>query len=166
MALERNQGMSQIMRAHLQGVRLFTRDVPELNLLIRGEESSDRSLAWHTLDFVSDFNLTTPQTYFSLEEMYMRGWQSMAVRGTTCSVMQSLMILYARNHLPFSDGGISINMNDKAPLIMQMLSFLQSTYEQNKRAVKTAVNIQQLLEPDSTGLFSDYSFLATSYGFG
>lgn len=163
MALEPNYGLSEVFRAHVQGVRLFMRDTSELNLLIKGEESSDRSIAWATMDFVSDFNLTTPQTYFSLEEMYMRFWQSMAIRGTVVSLLQSLVILYARNHLPFSDGGISINMNDKAPLLMQMLSFTQSLYEQNKRAIKTANNIQQLLEPGSTGLFSDYSMLAVGW---
>lgn len=164
MALEPNRGFSEIFRAHVQGVRLFMRDAKELNLLIRGEESSDRSIAWATMDFVSDFNLTTPQTYMTLEDMYVRQWQSMAIRGTVVSVLQSLVILYARNHLPFSDGGISININDKAPLLMQILGFTQSIYEQNKRAVKTAMNIQQLLEPESTGLFSDYSALATLNG--
>jgi hypothetical protein len=166
MALEPNQGLSFTMRRHCQHVRMFMRDFAELNLLVRGEESSDRFIAWATLDFVSDFNgSTTPFTNVSLEEMYMRGWMSFAVRGTTVTLLQSLMIIYARNHLPFSDGGISVSLNDKAPLIMQMLSLLLSAYEQNKRSMKTALNIQALLEPDSTGLFSDYSMLAGSYGY-
>ncbi len=166
MALEAVEGPSRIMRAHTQAVRLFMRDFEELNLLVKGVESSDRMIQWASLDFVSDFNgSTTPFTNISLEEMYLRGWQSFCVRGTTVTLLQSLMILYARNHLPFSDGGISINMNDKAPVIMQMLSLLLSAYEQNKRSMKTAINIEQLLQPDSTGLFSDYSRLASSYGY-
>lgn len=166
MALEPVTGVSEVMRAHTQSVRLFMRDFAELNLLVRGEESSDRMITWATFDFVSDFNATPPfLTWTGIEEMYLRGWQSFAVRGTTVTLLQSLMILYARNHLPFSDGGISINLNDKAPLIMQMLSLLYSTYEQNKRAMKTALNLQILLEPDSTGLFSDYTVLTRSYGY-
>lgn len=164
--LEAVYGLSPIMRSHVQGVRLFMRDFAEINLLVKGEESSDRTIAWASLDFVSDFNgSTTPFTNISLEEMYMRGWQSFAVRGTTVTLLQSLMILYARNHIPFSDGGISVSMNDKAPIIMQLLSLLLSAYEQNKRSMKTAINIEQLLSPDSTGLFSDYTALAGSYGF-
>lgn len=165
MALEGIVGFSEVMRSHVQSVRLFMRDFAELNLLVRGEESSDRMIAWATFDFVSDFNATPPFTSNSLEDMYYRGWQSFCVRGTACTLLQSLMIVYARNHLPFSDGGISISINDKAPLIMQMLSLMLSAYEQNKRSIKTAVNIEQLLAPDSTGVFSDYSFLARSYGF-
>lgn len=164
--LEPGQGLSKLMRSHCQGVRMFMRDFAELNLLIRGEESSDRFVAWATLDFLSDFNgSTTPFTNVTLEEMYLRGWQSFAVRGTVVSLLQSLMIVYARNHLPFSDGGISVNLNDKASLIMQMLSLMLSAHEQNKRSMKTAMNIEQLLSPDSTGLFSDYTALAGSYGF-
>jgi hypothetical protein len=166
MALESVEGLSPIMRAHTQAVRLFMRDYAEVNLLVRGEESSDRMIAWATMDFVSDFNgSTTPFTSIGIEEMYYRGWQSFCVRGTTCTLLQSLMILYARNHLPFQDGGISINLNDKAPLIMQMLSLLLSAYEQNKRSMKTALNIELLLQPDSTGLFSDYSRLSAAWGY-
>jgi len=67
--LEGVSGISDTMRAHTQLVRTFMRDFAELNLLIRGEESSDRMLAWATYDFVSDFNSTTPFTGIGLEEM-------------------------------------------------------------------------------------------------
>lgn len=165
--LEGVTGITRVLRAHTQGVRMFMRDFAELNLLVKGEESSDRMIAWASLDFVSDFNCsTTPFTNVSLEEMYARGWQSFAVRGTTVTLLQSLMILYARNALPFSDGGISVNMNDKAGIIMQLLSLLLSAHEQNKRAMKIAVNVEQLLLPTSTGLFSDYAALSGSYGYG
>jgi hypothetical protein len=165
MALEAIEGLSPVVRQHTQVVRMFMRDFAELNLLVKGEESSDRMIAWATFDFLSDFNGTPPFTGVGLDYIYARGWQSFALRGTVVTLLQSLMILYGRNHLPFSDGGISINMNDKAPLIMQFLSFMQSAYEQNKRNIKTTMNIEQLLSPDSTGLFSDYSRLASSYGF-
>jgi hypothetical protein len=165
MALAGIEGLSPVMRSHMQIVRLFMRDYAELNLLVKGEESSDRMIAWATMNFVSNFNQTPHFTQVGLEYIYGRGWQSLALSGTTVYLLQSLMILYGRNHLPFSDGGISINMNDKAPLIMQFLSFLQSAYEQDKRNIKTTMNIEQLLCPDSTGLFSDYSVLAGSYGF-
>lgn len=158
------QGMSQdvspIFRMHLQSVRLFMRDFSELNILTRGEESSDRMIAWASLDFCSDYNGTPPFSMFGVEDFYSVGLQSFAVRGTTISLLQSLMILYTRNRLPFSDGGISGVLNDQADMIMRMLSLLQSSYEQNKRMIKTAMNLQQLLEVNSTGLFSDYSVLS------
>lgn len=158
------QPSSEMLNAHVQGVRLFMRDFAELNLLIQGEESSDRMLVWATMDFLSDFNGTPPFSAFSLDDLFARSLQSFAVRGTVISLLQSLMIHYARNHLPFSDGGLSVSINDKAPLIMSMLQFLQSAYEQNKRMVKTSINIEGIMDAGPTGVHSDYLGL-TSLGF-
>jgi hypothetical protein len=146
----------QVLRGHCEAVRLFMRDFAEINLLIRGEESSDRMIVWATQDFLSDFNGTPPFTGYSLEELFSRNLQNLCVRGTVITLMQSVMILHARNHLPFSDGGISVNINDKAPIIQSMLQLFQSAYEQNKRMVKTALNVEQLLDQGPSGVHSDY----------
>jgi hypothetical protein len=157
------QGMDQILtpvfRAHIQMTRLFFRDFTELNQLIRGEESSDRFIAWATLDFLSDFNGTPHFTNFDLDGLYGRNLQSFAVRGTAISLLQSLMLIYARNHLPFSDGGISVAINDKAPLYQSILALFQSQYEQYKRQVKIAINVEALLDVFPSGVHSDYSVL-------
>jgi hypothetical protein len=158
------QPSSEALVAHIQGVRLFMRDFAELNLLLRGEESSDRAITWATMDFLSDFNGTTPFSSFSLDDLFARNLMHLAVRGTVISLLQSLMIFYARNHLPFSDGGLSVGINDKAPLIMSMLNFFQSAYEQNKRMVKTAINIESIMDSGPSGVHSDYLAL-TSLGF-
>jgi hypothetical protein len=151
-------------KAHVQGVRLFMRDFGELNLLIRGEESSDRMIGWATLDFLSDFNGSPPFTSLSLDDLYAYNLHSMAIRGTVISLFQSLMIFYARNHLPFSDGGLSININDKAPILQSMLHLFQSAYEQQKRQVKTALNIQGVMDHGPSGVHSDYLALS-SFGY-
>lgn len=165
MSLQPAEGLTRVMRAHQHSVRLFLRDFEELNLLVKGQESSDRFIAWATLDFISDFNQTPPFTGLTLEDIYARGWSNLAVRGTVITLLQGLMIFYGRNHLPFSDGGISVNMNDKSGLIMSMLQFFQSMYEQNKKSIKVTLNIESLLSPSSIGLHSEYLLLAQSYGF-
>ena len=148
--------------AHIQSVRLFMRDYSILNLLIRGEESSDRMLGWATMDFLSNFNGTPPFSSFTLDDLlFSYNLHHFAIRGTVISVLQSVMILYARNHLPFSDGGLSVNINDKAPLIQSMLSLFQAAYEQDKRQIKTAINVNGLLDAGASGLHSDYITLAT-----
>ena len=139
---------------------MFMRDFSELNLLIRGEESSDRMIAWATVDFLSDFNGTPPFQSFSLDDLFARGQQHLAVRGTVITLLQSLMIFYARNHLPFSDGGLSVNIMDKAPIIQAMLQLFQSAYEQNKRMVKTAINIEGIMDIGPSGVHSDYYALS------
>ena len=67
------------------------------------------------------------------------------------------MIFSSRNHLPFSDGGLSVNINDRAPIIQSMLQLLQAAYEQNKRMVKTALNIQGIMDVGPSGVHSDYA---------
>jgi hypothetical protein len=159
------QPTEEVVRAHIQGVRLFMRDMAELNLLVRGQETSDRILVWATGDFLSDFNGTPPFSTFSLDDMiYTYGLSHFAVRGTVVSVLQSLMIFYARNHLPFSDGGLSVNIMDKAPIIQSMLSLLQSAYEQQKRQIKTSINIEGILDAGPSGVHSDY-FALSAIGF-
>ncbi len=165
MTLSAVTALSDTFRAHIDNVRMWTRDRAELNLLTRGEESSDRQIAWSTLFFLSDFNATPHRTNYSIEDLYGMGLQALSIQGTTIALMKSVMILYARNHIPFSDGGLSVNLNDKAPLLLSMLNFIESAYEQNKRLIKLSLNVQQLLEVDSTGLFSDYSALSWGYGF-
>lgn len=156
------QGLGQpydprlVLRGHIEAVRLFMRDMAELNLLLQGQESTDRMIIWATQDFLSDFNGTPPFTGYGLEELASRNLQHLCVRGTVITLLQSVMILQARNHLPFSDGGLSVSINDKAPLIQSMLHLFQSAYEQNKRQVKTALNIEQLLDSGPSGVHSDY----------
>lgn len=158
------QSSSEAFNAHIQSVRLFMRDFAPLNLLIRGEESSDRMIAWATVDFLSDFNGTPYFTNFSIDDLFSLNLQSMCVRGTVISLLQSLMIFYARNHLPFSDGGLSVSINDKAPIIQSMLAMLQSAYEQQKRMVKTALNVEGIMDASPSGVHSDY-YAMSAIGF-
>ena len=153
---------SRLFEAHVQQVRFFMRDFSMLNLLIKGEESSDRMIAWATMDFLSNFNGTPPFSSFTLDDM-IQGYNLsyFAIRGTTISLLQSVMLLYARNHLPFSDGGLSVNINDKTPLIQSMLQLFQSAYEQEKRQIKTAINVMGMLDQGPSGLHSDYLSLAS-----
>ncbi len=146
----------RILRGHIESVRLFMRDYAELNLLVRGEESTDRMIVWATQDFLSDFNGTPPFTGYSLNELADRNLQHLCVRGTVITLLQSVMLLHARNYLPFSDGGLTVSINDKAPIIQSMLQLFQAAYEQNKRMVKTTFNIEQLLDYGPSGVHSDY----------
>lgn len=156
------QGLGQpfdpqaVLRGHIESVRLFMRDFGELNLLIRGEESTDRMIVWATGDFLSDFNGTPPFTGYALPELMQRNLMNLAVRGTVITLLQSVMMLHARNYLPFSDGGLTVSINDKAPIIQSMLQLYQAAYEQNKRSVKTALNIEQLMDMGPSGVHSDY----------
>lgn len=158
------QPMGIELMSHVQSVRLFMRDFAELNLLIRGEESSDRMIVWATFDFLSDFNGSPPFTNYSLGDLLQHNLHSFMVRGTVVSLLESLILIYTRNHLPFSDGGLSVEINGKAPQLQGFLGMIKSAYEQKKSQVKTAQNIQGMISDyGSGGLMSDYSII---HGYG
>lgn len=157
-------GTTDVFNAFIQTVRFFTRDHPQLNRLIKGEESSDRMIAWAILDFLSDFAGTPPNLgYYSLDQMLNMHYQSFALRGTCVALLQSVGILQTRNHLQFSDGGISVNVSDKAPMWMQWIRDFQNKYEQEKVSRKISLNIAQLLGTFA-GSHSEYFFINGWYG--
>lgn len=157
-------GVSKVFASFIYTVRMFLRDHPQLNRLVKGEEHSDRMIAWAILDFLSDFAGTPPPLgYHTLEQLLAMHYQSFAVRGTSVALLQSVGILQTRNHLNFSDGGISVAVSDKAPMLMQWINQFQNKYEQEKMQKKVSMNISQLLGTFS-GTHSEYFFVNGWYG--
>jgi hypothetical protein len=157
-------GVSKVFASFIYTVRLFLRDHPQLNRLVKGEEHSDRMIAWAILDFLSDFAGTPPALgYHTLEQLLEMHYQSFAVRGVSVALLQSVGILQTRNHLNFSDGGISVAVSDKAPMLMQWINQFQNKYEQEKMQKKVAMNIGNLLGTFS-GTHSEYFFVNGWYG--
>src|SRR3954468_4840113 len=95
-------------------VRSFLRDYKELNRLIAGEESSNRQIVWAICDALDDYNTTPPFTQFDLNTFPSR---SLLVRATTISLLESIGLLQTRNHLSWSDGGLTVGVSDKTPFI-------------------------------------------------
>ena len=73
MSLSTLPGMTQTTRDFIQAVRIYTRDHPQLNRILKGEESSDRMIAWALVDALSDFNGSPPMSGLSLEDLLSRG---------------------------------------------------------------------------------------------
>lgn len=157
-------GVSDVFNSFIQTVRLFTRDHPQLNRLVKGEEHSNRMIAFAILDFLSDFAGTPPPLgYFTLEQMFEMHFQAFALRGTVVTLLESVGILQTRNHLQFSDGGISVGVSDKTPMLMQWINSFQQKYEQQKVQIKVSLNISQLLG-SALGEHSEYYFVNGWWG--
>lgn len=140
-------------------VRQYLRDYPELNRLIDGEETSDRMIAWSVIDALDDINNTPPLIgSFTVETFPYR---HLLMRGTVLAVLESVGLLQTRNQISYSDGGISVNASDKAPMIMNWINMLRGTYEQKKQQFKIAVNIAEAFGGDA--VLSDYYFLGGYY---
>jgi hypothetical protein len=164
MSLQGIPGMSESTIRFVQMVRLYLRDFPELNRIVRGPESSDRMIAWAVLDALSDFNGTPPFLgTFDLDYLLSRGQQALMLRMTVCTLLESIGLLQTRNHVNYSDGGLNTAVHDKTPLIMQWLNLFRSTSEQMKLKVKVSMNIETLLGPGNHGVYSEYWVVNGSY---
>lgn len=130
---------TQALSQFVQIVRQFLRDYAELNRLIKGEEHSNRLIAWAVLDALNDFNTSPPFTTFTLENFPT---PHLLVRGTVITLLESVGMLQTRNHLTFSDGGIQVGISDKTSLIQSWLQMFSAKYEQKKQQFKIAYNIE------------------------
>jgi hypothetical protein len=149
-------GATPAFRAFVQMVRGFTRDFPELNRLVAGEESTDRQIAWSVLDALSDFNGTPHFTQMSLEDLLQRNLHYLILRMTVISLIEQVGLLQTRNHINYSTGGINVGVNDKTPMLQQWLQYFKAFTDQRKQHVKVALNIEGILGPSNSGVFSEY----------
>lgn len=156
-------GMSQTYRDFVQMVRFYTRDFPELNRIVSGEESSDRQIAWAVLDALSDFNGTPHFTSMTLEDLLSRNQHSLLLRMTTIVLIESVGLLQTRNHINYSNGSINVGVNDKTPMLMNWLQYFKATTEQMKARVKVALNIEGILGPTNSGVHSELWFVNSTY---
>jgi hypothetical protein len=156
-------GMTPATRAFVQMVRAYTRDHEELNRLIRGEESTDRQIAWAILDAMSDFNGTPPLITCTFEELLNRNQHALLLRMTVVSLIESVGLLQTRNHVNYSTGGTNVGINDKTPLLMNWLQYFKSETEQKKQRVKVSLNIEGILGPTHSGVHSEYWAVNATY---
>jgi hypothetical protein len=144
--------------AFVNTVRLFLRDYAELNRLVDGEESSNRQIMWAIADCLDDFNTTPPFTSFGIADFPSR---SLLLRGTVCNLLESIGLLQTRNHLQFSDGGITVGINDKTPFLQSWLQVFRNAYEAKKKDLKVSYNIENAW---GGGIFSEFRFINNFYG--
>lgn len=156
-------GASNMFRAFVQSVRLYTRDFPELNRIVKGQETSDRQIAWSVLDALADFNGTPNITTFNLEDLLARNQHALLLRMTVISIIESVGLLQTRNHINYSNGGINVGVNDKTPMLMNWLQYYKSFTDQMKQRVKVALNIEGILGPSNSGVHSELWAVNATY---
>lgn len=157
------EGVSPTMSAFVQVVRDYTRDHPELNRLIAGQESNDRLIAWAVLDALSIFNGTPHLTGLSLEDLLSRNQHALMLRLTVITLLESVGLLQTRNHINYSNGGLNVGVNDKTPLILQWLQYYRATTQQMMGRVKVALNIEGILGPSNSGVHSELWAVNATY---
>lgn len=137
-----------------KALRLFLNDTPELNRLIRRQESTDEKLDLAIDLTVDDFNITAPL----LADYNVSNFPSFAllIYGATIQVLRSAGLLQSRNELAYSSGGVSVRIFDKTQLYQSWIAQFVAEYERKKQNYKISLNINSSL---ARGVASEYSIL-------
>jgi len=133
-------------------IREYMRDRPELNRLIKGQESSDRQIAWAIADGLDVFNTTPPFIgAYNLENFPSI---SLLKRLAVADLLESVALLQVRNHLSYNDGGISVSVSDKFNTLMNWAQMYRTSTLARVDRIKRAINVEQALS--GPGVFSEY----------
>jgi len=156
-------GASREFNAYVGMIRQFIRDFPELNRLISGEESSSRMIGWAVVDAIEEFNGTPPIIgVYTFSDLMSLSQGSLLRKGAVVNLLMSVGILQTRNQLPFSDGGLNVQVSDKTPLLQSWIQLLGRQWEMGINRVKAQLNVEQLLG-GAAGAHTEYFALAGYY---
>ena len=155
--------MGRTFESFVPIVRQYLRDFPELNRLVRGEETGDRFIAWAILDAISRFNGTPHFTQLTLDDLLARQQHWLLLRMTVETIIESVGLLQTRNHINYSNGGINVGVNDKTPMLMNWLQLFSARTDQMITRVKVALNIEPLLGGSNVGVHSELWAVNATY---
>jgi hypothetical protein len=133
-------------------LRKFLRDIDELNKLLDRKESSDNQLELALDMAIDDWNWTAPILQTWTYEDFPS--PNMLIRAATIQVLTSAGILYSRNKLDYSDGGITVRVSDQAQEYLAWLNMIVNDYERKKLEIKKQMNIAAGW---GSGVYSEYS---------
>ena len=137
-------------------LRLFLNDTPELNRLIRKQESTDPKLDLAIDLAIDNFNITPPlladHTVANFPSIYL------LIYGATIQVLRSAGLLQSRNELAYSSGGVSVRIFDKTQNYQTWINQFVAEYERLKANYKIALNISNSM--NGAGVSSEYGILS------
>ncbi len=132
-------------------VRAYIHDYSENNRLIEGEEFSDASIMLGMKLALSDYNTIAPLSSLSPK---MFPSLSLLMYGTLGHLFLGKAANLARNTLAYSDGGLSIPVEERAELYMN----LGNQYMGQFRDLAIKLKIQQNMEDGFSSVSSDYRY--------
>ena len=137
-----------------RALRLFLNDTPELNRLIRRQESTDQKIDLAIDLAIDDYNITTPllqvHTIADFPSLFL------LIYGAAIQLLRSNGILQSRNELTYSSGGVSVRIFDKTQLYQSWIAQFVSEYERKKNNFKISLNINGAM---GAGIGSEYGIL-------
>lgn len=138
-------------------LRLFLSDTPELNRLIRREESDDEKLRFAIDMAISDWNSTAPLipsvSIINFPSLYL------LMHGAAIVVLKSQGLLQARNELSYNAGGSSFVRSNKSQYYQSWMINFSNEFENKKRMMKIHKNVSR----GWGGVASEYDAIGYSW---
>lgn len=128
-----------LRKLRIKQVRTYLSDFPFKNRLLGFEESDDDDLELAIDMSIDRFNnAEVPQTEFDLTNFPSL---TILIYGAIIELLQMKGIWYSRNRLNYSNGGIQVAINDKAPEYMKWAGSIAQTYDRLTVNKKMSINI-------------------------
>lgn len=126
----------------IRQVRRFMQDYPGLNSLLQGEELKDSMLELF-VDMAMDDWSTTPPVVNQVRSVEAHPSRYLLMLKVVTIALKSCAMLYARNNLNYSDGGVQLATADRAPVYMQIAQVLEDEYQRGKIRLLKTMNAEQ-----------------------
>lgn len=122
-------------------LRLFLRDTPQLNRIIRKEESNDELLTFAIDMALDDWSTTSPVMGNVTIENYPSLY--LLMHAATITILKSQGIYQARNELQYNTGGSTFTRFNKSNYYQSWMTNFANEYEMKKRNLKIQQNINR-----------------------
>jgi hypothetical protein len=126
------------MALTVRDVRVYSKDSPELNYLLEGDEqSSDELIGLAMRLAVSDFNTMGFMSGYSIETFPN---DSVLMTGTLHHLANAEAEKQLRNQINYSAQGLTAGIDDKYPLYNSLAQHYWQLFNQKGMALKQAIN--------------------------
>lgn len=121
-------------------VQEILRDKPEFNHLLDDKEFSPTVITLAMDLAISAYNTLPPVSATNIHNFPSK---SLLLEGTIWKMLAGQAALKARNHMSYSDGGLSIPVEEQFPMYAQLVEMYGQSFLMNARNLKTHLNIEQ-----------------------
>lgn len=122
-------------------VRLYIQDKAENNHLLDTEEFSDIQINMAIDLAISEFNLIPPLSMFSSKN-FPSQFVALIMSGTLGKLYSGAAALLARNHMEYSDGGLTVPVEERMQLYTSLAEMYNQYFNQTANKVKIYLNIE------------------------
>ncbi len=120
-------------------VRLFLQDSPQTNYLLDNVEFTDDRINLSISFAINQFNFIPPQ---STQTIFTFPQPGILLLGTLAFLFQGQAAFFARNSLPYSDGNIQINLEERAEPYTNLANNYMSQFMDSSVKYKTEMNLE------------------------